>query len=80
MGKRAAANRKTVHAAANVQFTDDAAETLTALSLLSVTILTDQPESLSPAFLTRVSDAFVRLANGEWRIHRRTLEIFARAG
>jgi len=78
MRKRAAANRKTVHATANVQFTADSGETLKAVSTLSVTILTDEPKTLSPNFLTRASDEFARLPSGEWRIHRRALEIFAR--
>jgi hypothetical protein len=78
MRKRAAANRKTLHASMNVQFTDDSAEALKAVSTLSVTILTDELKTLSPNLLTRASDEFVRLPGGEWRIHRRTLEIFAR--
>jgi hypothetical protein len=78
MRKRAAANRRTLHASTNVQFTADSAEALTAVSTLSVTILPDELKTLSPTFLTRASDEFVHLANGEWRIHRRTLEIFAR--
>lgn len=78
MRKRAAANRRTLHASTNVQFIADSAEALRAVSILSVTILTDELKTLSPTFLTRASDEFTLVARGEWRIHRRTLEIFAR--
>jgi hypothetical protein len=78
MRRRAAANRRTVHTSASVQFGRGAAGELTALSTLSVTILTDQQQTLTPTIITRVNDEFVRLASGEWRFRRRTLENLAR--
>jgi len=78
MQRRAAAGRKTVHVSASVQFGRDG-EAVTATSTLSVTILTGEAQVLAPNIVTRVNDAFVRLASGEWRFSRRTIETLARS-
>ncbi|WP_298672623.1 nuclear transport factor 2 family protein [uncultured Sphingomonas sp.] len=74
MRRRTAANLRTVHTCASVQFGRGGAGELTALSTLSVVILTDQPQTLAPTIIARVNDAFAPLPSGEWRFRRRTLE------
>lgn len=74
MRRRAAANRQTVHSSASVQFGRGEAGELTALSTLSVMILTAEQQAPTLAVIARVHDMFVPLPSGEWRFRRRTLE------